>query len=479
MSKIVTCCDDNVVGLQAKALVEGVALRTKEDVKLVLMPNATPALPLNPLSGFVMEASSKLLLDESFLDKASLFKGRAITKALDMTMLPPGQDVHIIDKLMKEKVTPTWFYETFLWALHVTRDKVNKLASEVSVGMIKIDISKNVQSSASIVKSTVDDDLFVVVDASADPADEVDIADLDELLSGKFTADEVTRSLFYQRYYRSVKMFRTVLALTIKKKVLSLLFGEADDGDDDDAQSAGEIAVAGGLGVQHYETNLVKKLGSTKVVVFSNAFDGEDGGLIYAGPYRNMLWVNPHNDRAVTLKMQRGNMLYALPYDTPTSVRRFDALEHVIMKYTVNGDESEDEDTASSSPVATRTVVKRDKAKLDIISVASASIPMKPTSSDKKTVRTVAQYKAQGLMSTLVWRESPSQLPVAVADEYINYHLPVENVPDLEKMGIDLADDTNHIPLRVIIQALAPVAFLDQLMIWRAAHSAKQRSSKQ
>lgn len=477
MSKFVNLDADVAPTKQALALVNA----SKAISKMVLLPNAEPVLPLNPLTGFALSAKGELTLkDGALLDPLRLFKGRAIVKVLDMLALPKNQDLTTISALIKEKITPVWFYETAVEALRMALETLNLEALDSSNNYIPLARSEYVQNSAMLVENFADGDMFVIVEASASPSRNEDSEQITALFSG--TIDEMIRSRIYKIYYRSVKAFRTHAALILHDLITLRLFGVDDKRKKPTPKD-----------VVHYETNLVKELKVGECVIFSDAFDGEEGALIYAGPYHNMLWVNHAAGREAAQRIRKADLNDALPYDTPTTVNRFNALEHIIMdritskKASDDDDEEEEDEDDNSNPgdsvarkptLATRTVHQRD-GKPNIISASAPSIPRQFSLPNKQGARLKSQYLSKGLMSTVVWQESPAHLPVAVADELIRYHAPADEVKALVKLGLGLDDEENVTSLRIFLQAIAPVSTLDQLMIWRAAHSAAQRLHKQ
>lgn len=471
MARLDNFSDDVIVSKQVAKIANMGQEGSKTITQMVVLPNATQALPLSPLCGFVMATNGNLQFDENLLSSTSMFRGRAICKVLDGGALATQGDEKEAKKVI---IHPNAFYQNAKDAFGYGLENFLPKTDFPSAMMIKIAPSKGVQNSSMLAEDVATGDVWAIVEASAYPSSQEDIEELNKLFSGQHTVRSVAASTLYQRYYRSVRRYRELVVRRLAELVFKQFYRNED-----------EAPKAPSDRVHHYETNLIRVTNSGEFLIFSEAFDGEEGGLIYAGPYHDVLWVNHDQDKAIMQKIHAAGMLDALPYDTPTRTLRFDALEHIIMKRTRSeanqsaSYESDDEevDETQRTAIAPRKEYVRDDM-LKLLVVTAKSIPRDAAKSDKKALRLATQYKAQDLKSTLVWPEPPTRLPVAVPDELINFHMPVEEVPSLKVMGIDLTN-ASHIPLRVMIQCISPVSTLDQLMIWRAAHSAQQRMSKQ
>jgi hypothetical protein len=216
------------------------------------------------------------------------------------------------------------------------------------------------------------------------------------------------------------------------------------------------------------------------VLFYSEAVDAELGALIYAGPFRELIWVNRHQKAKAALESANHEM--SVPADLPPTQTRTSALEAAVLSHVqaraqarrakAGDDDAPEHDEESG-------VAPRTEHSPTIFSVTHALLAGPSVSAE--TVGKARAVSARRAKATLAWRESDLHLPVAVPDEVIHYRRGAESAAvqqTLKEYGVGLTGDANgaaNATLRVIIQALAPVNTLDQLAMWRAAEAALVR----
>jgi hypothetical protein len=315
-----------------------------------------------------------------------------------------------------------------------------------------------------------------------------------------------------KEYYKTQKLLRLLVCRIMRARILRRVLGDSI------AEKLPLLAEPGNLtlanqsmlgtdgvgGTLHFVTNVAVVEESTNEFLFySEASEADMGSLVYAGPFRELIWVNKH--QKATASIRAANREQAVPYDLPVRIPRSSALEAAILAHAESSaaeresyysgirkkkskDDDDDEDKSRSIASSSSTdailnenglrVARRITHNPTVFSVKHSFIA--GPSLDKDAVGAARARHAKGASCLLAWRESNLQLPVAVPDEVVDYHTGVENPgikATLEAHGVKLygEDATANLTLRVVIQALAPVSTMDQLVIWRAAQSALMR----
>lgn len=437
-------------------------------LQFVLMPNAAKGTPLAPLSGYVLDLKDTAPFLCAYLDPETAFKGRSAVK-LSLGNLPAGAN---IGERMAARVTPAWINSTASLSIQEAFLKLEELSQSAlnkdGHSYMKLRASRAVQSSVLIAECGHDnDEFYIIFDAHALLEDEQPFQELlRNAENGKASVKSVISSSLYKWYYASVKKFRHIVCTIMHRHLYKLLV-------DDNIYDAGDARMADPVeACHHYETNQITFDKNDSVRVLNEAFDAELGALIYAGPFREMIWVNKTSTPEMTKVLVAAGLAEGVPYNMPTSVSRSSALEKIIMSRLMKVDAARE----TSNEFARLEVIKRESARA-IMTITSKSVSVVGSDTAYVSKRIAQRYTSGELKSTLVWNEAVANIPVVVPEELLAYHLGIENkaVWDLlKKHGVDAGNAKYNSTLRIIIQTLGVVPIIDQLAIWRASHSVVQ-----
>jgi hypothetical protein len=512
---------DPIILEQSRALLSSFGAAGRS---LTLMPNAKRGEAFSPLSGYVLRVDKSAKVIARHVDVGTLLKGRCIIPVFNLDDKETAEalaEANIdaagsIDRIL-EVITPEWLvnatHECFNEAYRIVNDayhkgSANASGSTSSSRLMEVEPSESCQSSVSLVEIVRDAEPWLVCESHSLPkmwyiGDELARAEREGNTFQQFFFQEHMAS-----YYRAQKAVRVITARLVRSRIVHQVLGEevanklrlvADPANIDTVNDSSN-------GASHFDTNVAVVDDATgELLFYSEAIEADMGALIYAGPFRELIWANRRQKS--TRSIQSAKREQAVPFDLPPILRKVSAIESVVLAHTEasvkarkeylrsvgrgdKDDNEEDEEDNDNDDADTRgsvitvdhdiKVAARIEHNPTVFSVRHAFIAGPSFVID--TVGAARARVARRAQCVLVWRESNLHIPVAVPDEALDYRRGVE-VPAmlniLKAHGVELLGDSASAnpTLRIAIQALAPVATLDQLVMWRASQSALMRPS--